>query len=173
MNTLLAPLVPALGWALLNFLWQGILIGLVVVPLLGLLRSARPQARYALLLVALFTCICLPTVAVLRSFYHPGPAVVAATDGLINAQWLDGAGSAPAQAWQAQWQAQLPWVVAVWSLGASLLALRLVLGLSWVARTRSASCWRYSASASAYFWAANSSFPFGRLLSFFCANAAT
>lgn len=136
MSAFLANLVPALGWALLNFVWQGLLVGLVVLPLLGLLRNARPQARYALLLLALLACIALPGFAVLRGLTQADATTIAADAGFIAPQWLDDAGSAPGQAWQAQWQAYLPWIVAAWSLGASLLALRFALGFSWVARTR-------------------------------------
>ena len=39
--------VQALGWALLHFLWQGALVGVVAALLLAQLRHARAQARYA------------------------------------------------------------------------------------------------------------------------------
>ena len=136
MNVAIANLVPVLGWALLDFLWQGLLIGLLVLPLLGVLRHARPQARYALLMLALFACLCLPALAVLRGLAQGNTLTIASDSGFIAPQWLDDAGSAPTQAWQAQWQAYLPWIVAAWSLGASLLALRFALGFRWISRTR-------------------------------------
>lgn len=49
-------LVPALGSALLHFLWQGALIGLIAATVLQLLRDARPQLRYAVACVALLAC---------------------------------------------------------------------------------------------------------------------
>ena len=39
--------VAALGWALLDFLWQGAAVGLAAALLLAALREGRPQARYA------------------------------------------------------------------------------------------------------------------------------
>lgn len=45
---------------------------------------------------------------------------------------------APAASWQSTLQQRLPWVVALWSIGASLLAARMALGLLWVARASNA-----------------------------------
>jgi beta-lactamase regulating signal transducer with metallopeptidase domain len=42
------PLIEALGWTLLHFLWQGALGALILWVALVLLRSASPQVRYAL-----------------------------------------------------------------------------------------------------------------------------
>ena len=39
-------LTAALGWALLDFLWQGLAIGALAALGLLALRNARPQARY-------------------------------------------------------------------------------------------------------------------------------
>ena len=56
MNDLLVELVPVLGRALLHFLWQGALIGLLAALALHLLRDGRPQARYAVACFALLLC---------------------------------------------------------------------------------------------------------------------
>ena len=56
MNEALEMLVPVLGRALLNFLWQGALIGLVATVLLQAARNARPQLRYAIACLALLAC---------------------------------------------------------------------------------------------------------------------
>ena len=39
--------VQALGWTLLHFLWQGLLIGCATALAWAALRNARPEARYA------------------------------------------------------------------------------------------------------------------------------
>src|SRR5262249_35161548 len=48
-----------------------------------------------------------------------------------------GATGAPGS-WQSHLQQRLPWIVALWSIGASLFAGRMALGLMWVARAGSA-----------------------------------
>ena len=40
-------LTDALGWSLLHFLWQGALIGLLLLAALAVLRNARAETRYA------------------------------------------------------------------------------------------------------------------------------
>ena len=46
-------LTDALGWTLLHFVWQGILIVLALSCALPLLRRARPHVRYAVNCAAL------------------------------------------------------------------------------------------------------------------------
>ena len=60
MNILFDTLVPAIGWSLLHFVWQGLLIGWGAALVLHLLRNARPQARYAVACAALLLCAALP-----------------------------------------------------------------------------------------------------------------
>ena len=60
MNEFAAIVIPALGTALLHFLWQGALLGLLTALAFGLLRNARPQARYAVACAALAMSLLLP-----------------------------------------------------------------------------------------------------------------
>src|SRR5688572_18671029 len=60
MSNLLNAVIPALGWSLLHFLWQGLLIGCLAALLLHALRNARPQARYLVACIALFLCAAFP-----------------------------------------------------------------------------------------------------------------
>jgi hypothetical protein len=53
-------LVPRLGLALLDFLWQGAAIGIAAALVLAALRDARPRARYAIACIALALCALLP-----------------------------------------------------------------------------------------------------------------
>jgi beta-lactamase regulating signal transducer with metallopeptidase domain/predicted nucleic acid-binding Zn-ribbon protein len=137
MNAMLSSLVPVLGRSLIDFLWQGALVGLAASVALMLLRNARSQARYAVCCAALALCLALPVAGVWR-----GLAAAAATDAPPAAQFVEFAVAAndpvPSAATPASWpstlQEQFPWIVAVWSIGAALLALRMALGLAWVAR---------------------------------------
>jgi hypothetical protein len=60
MSGVLPPVAPALAWALLDFVWQGLLVGWGAALLLALLRKARPQVRYAVACAALLLCAALP-----------------------------------------------------------------------------------------------------------------
>lgn len=67
MHNLLEALVVALGWALLNFVWQGVLIACSVALAMQLLRRARPQTRYAVACAAMLLCLILPLASVITS----------------------------------------------------------------------------------------------------------
>jgi D-alanyl-D-alanine endopeptidase (penicillin-binding protein 7) len=114
--------VSALGWALLNFVWQGLLIAALAGGLLALLGKANPRGRYLVCACALLACLGLP---------------------LAHLLWLLGAGqampaaTAPAlPAWLQSLAGQLPALVAAWSVGLGLMALRLSAGLAWVSLMR-------------------------------------
>lgn len=135
----LSAFTATLGWALVHFLWQGLLVGLAAALALALLGNARPQARYAVACAALALCLALPLATMLR-----GPVATDAPSLAVDA------GSASAstdvierlrlplaentRAWRERLQPALPGIVALWSLGAALFALRMALGLAWVSR---------------------------------------
>jgi beta-lactamase regulating signal transducer with metallopeptidase domain len=141
MNDLLAMFVPLLGAALIGFLWQGAVIGLLAWLALALLRDARPQARYAVACAALFACVLAPAWQLLRMFSGSAAQVQAVAlratiDPVLSTQSsaafaFDALPSLPDVA--------LPWIVALWATGAGVLALRMVCGLLWVRRLRAGS----------------------------------
>ncbi|MFG6415617.1 M56 family metallopeptidase [Roseateles sp. DC23W] len=107
----------AWGLALLNFVWQGVVVGLAVallLALLALLRGAPARWRYAVCAAGLLACLGLPL-----------------------AQCLD---LAPAEVEFAAelppLLAQMPALVSAWALGTVLMLARLALGLAWVGRAR-------------------------------------
>ena len=119
----LGRLVPALGWALLYFVWQALIIGGVSAVLLRLLRHAGAGWRYGVCALALLLCLCIP---VWHLFYLLG-----LSGGVPAAPSF----AAPA-AWRSALQAWMPALVLAWSAGVGLMGLRLCLGLAWVARLR-------------------------------------
>ncbi|NHZ60971.1 M56 family metallopeptidase [Massilia genomosp. 1] len=143
MNAMLAVIVPSLGWALLDFVWQGLLIGCLAAIGMGLLRGARPQLRYAVGCAALLLCAALPlagtvqrmldaqaaatTILPLRAIAMPAGEADAP---LLAAPML----AAQVASWEPALQQRLPLLMFFWSCGAGLLALRLMLGLAWVRR---------------------------------------
>ncbi|WP_426169004.1 M56 family metallopeptidase [Pseudoduganella sp. R-34] len=148
MSNLLNAVIPALGWSLLHFLWQGLLIGCVAALLLHALRNARPQARYLVACIALFMCAALPLAnfawrladAADTGYVLPAPLETAAIAAIPGA--ADGQGAETAlvdvdamASWEYLLRRQMPWLVLLWAAGAALMTLRLSLGLQWV-RTR-------------------------------------
>lgn len=118
--------VSALGWTLLDFVWQGALIGCATATLLVALRNARPETRYAVACGALLLCMAWP-VGHLVAMLHAGtdaPAArllapsVAPSVALHNASGL------------LDWlQHHLGAIVATWAACAAALGLRMALGL--------------------------------------------
>lgn len=129
-----------LGWALVHFLWQGLLVGLAAALALSLLGNARPQLRYAVACLALALCLALPLATVLRGpavETAPSAAIAHTVDAPTTASFVERLGQPIARStrqWREQLQPWLPGIVALWSLGAALFALRMALGLAWVAR---------------------------------------
>ena len=109
-------LIPALGWALLYFLWQGLALGALAALGLWLLRGADARGRYAVCALALLACVGIPCVHLLY---------------LLAAEELPQSGFSVTtlNAW-------MPSLVLAWSAGVALMSLRLLLGLAWVARLR-------------------------------------
>lgn len=133
-------LVSALGWALIDFLWQGLAVGSTVAIALMLLRNARPQARYAVACAALALCAALPIFGVIRALQTDAAVAVPLLGSVASAAPAPVADvfAAPLDSWRSSLQLRLPWIVALWSLGAALLALRMALGMAWVGRLRRA-----------------------------------
>ena len=113
--------VPALGWVLLYFVWQGVIVGAVSTVLLWLLRHASARWRYAVCALALLLCLCIPAIHLLS---------------LLSGTSLAQLPMAAPPAWRAALQAWMPALVLAWSAGVGLMSLRLCLGLAWVGKLR-------------------------------------
>ena len=121
-QTLLA-WVDAIGWSLLHFLWQGALLGLVYRVVRPLCRGVAARYRLGMLLLAAMLLSPVATFVYLwpAAALAPGVAAalpsidVAATD--IASQIVRGSSGALLESW-------LPWLVAVWFLGASAIGIR-------------------------------------------------
>ena len=136
MTDALVTLVPALATALLHFLWQGALVGLLAWLTLRSLRNASPHTRYAVACLALLACVLLPAWTLGRAWSNatPSPMVVAAATSAIDPALQ----AAPARMIRPSLPLPsgiaLPWIVALWASGAGLLSLRMACGLLWVRR---------------------------------------
>jgi uncharacterized protein (TIGR03435 family) len=131
------PMTQALSAALIHFVWQGAIVGMLLWITLAALRSRSASARYVVSCAALVVLAALPviTAAMLSRKALPtnvrgsvaaiaasprAPGVMAQT---IASTWI---GSGLQQtAWLAEVQM---WALQVWSLGVLLFSVRLVWG---------------------------------------------
>jgi beta-lactamase regulating signal transducer with metallopeptidase domain/predicted nucleic acid-binding Zn-ribbon protein len=134
MNALTTPWIGTIGWALIHFLWQGLLVGLGVALSLHLLRSARPTSRYAVACLGLLLCLGLPLFGILGHL----PSATGSSIPLESAPILVADPPPPppirfqAPGLEGSLNDHLAIVVLLWALGAGLLALRFASGLAWV-----------------------------------------
>ncbi|MEG1327291.1 MAG: M56 family metallopeptidase, partial [Janthinobacterium sp.] len=122
--------VPALGWTLLHFLWQGILIRCATALAWAALRNARPEARYAVGCCALLASLAWPA-AGLYLRLAGGDTTGALFSGALLPTALLAPDSLP------DLDLLLRATVGVWALCAAMLALRMALGMLWIARSAS------------------------------------
>jgi len=123
-------LVSQLGWVLLDFVWQGALIGCATAVLLLALRNARAESRYVVACSGLLLCLLWPACALVLRM---GGDADGASAALPLGQLLIG-GAAQADSWLDTVQRNLLWMVGAWACCAAALALRMVLGLLWIDR---------------------------------------
>ena len=136
MSELLSTLIPLLGRALLDFVWQGAVIGLVAGLVLSLMGNARPNARYAVGCVALLACLLAPLVDVVLLLTSQSMSTSAMARLSSSGMAVDTTALPAVVAWAAPFEIQLPLVVALWSAGASVFLLRHAAGVAWIERMR-------------------------------------
>ncbi len=147
-----SPIVRAIGWALLQSLWQGILIGAVTAAALTALRRTTASRRYVVACAGL-AAIGVAFVATAMTAAHeaadgapiPRPAArVEQAARPIVPLTLDTYAiepqepPAPRVSWQERYQAWSATFVAVWLAGVILLSMRLFTGWVLVERIRRA-----------------------------------
>src|SRR5262245_32870159 len=156
-HMLAQPLVEALGWGLIHFIWQGTLVALLLAGVLRMLRGASTNARYATACAALLLMLMAPpvTIAIIGSS-APGetanglpPVSAAQPESRRLAVEIETA-DAPAQSadvtasprpWSSVWSASLvsslPWMILLWLLGVVFFSLRLIGGWLYTRRLKS------------------------------------
>ena len=120
--------------ALVDFVWQGVLVALVLLAALHTLGRRSAQVRYGLCLLALATLMALPVITTASRFKGTDfvrgglvtgrPITVVADTGKgLRVEALIRSGTAPSVVSTLQ-----PWILPIWSFGVLLLSLRLVAG---------------------------------------------
>src|SRR3990170_469818 len=83
-ETLLSrPAAQAIGWALLHFIWQGALIGILTSIVLRLLRRSAADVRYVVSTIALSLMVTMPVVTG-RQLWRAVPGASGAPLGTIQ-----------------------------------------------------------------------------------------
>jgi TonB family protein len=117
----LTPWIHALGWTLVHFLWQGVLVGVAFAAARALLPKANCRARYATGLAAL-AALALWPLATLIALRPQFDADVSAIElGVAN---VAQAGPAQASGLLAGLDQALPWLVLLWGAGVLAMAAR-------------------------------------------------
>jgi D-alanyl-D-alanine endopeptidase (penicillin-binding protein 7) len=129
------PLIGALGWTLLHFVWQGALVGCATAVVLTALRNALPERRYLAACAGLLLCLAWPAAELVLAL-RGGAQAVGIGAGLpgLASRVADG-GAAGMLSWL---QAHLDWIVGLWTACTAALALRMALGLLWIERAGNA-----------------------------------
>jgi len=134
------PWVERLGWTLVHFFWQGVLlVALYAAARRWILNSSRPDTRYILACVALAAMIAAPLVT--WGLMRPSDAAPASASLISRVPVTASTVTAttPVILLESGTQAAqfLPWVVAIWLVGATAFSIRLIGGWVIAARIRS------------------------------------
>jgi len=118
----MAPWIDAIGWTLLHFVWQGLLVGAGYAAVRALIPKHASEARHAVGLVAL-ALLALAPVATLVALWPSADVAlgdVAATSPTVFASGLVRAGGG----WNDVIATALPWLVVAWVAGVCLFTAR-------------------------------------------------
>jgi TonB family protein len=121
----LTALVEALGWALVHFLWQGLVAGVLFVSVMYLLRGASAVTRYWFGMTQLAAMLAVPVVTFLK-VYSP-PVATGVARGSISIAPA-GLSALETDGWSmllSGIETLLPWAVLAWACGVILLSGRL------------------------------------------------
>lgn len=125
-------LIDSIGWTLLHFTWQGLLIGCSTAVLLMLLRNAHPRLRYHVGCAALLACVLWPAAGLVNRL-DAAADVGSANDFSGSLMMAQAAG--PVDGITNFLQSQLLVIVGFWALCALVMTIRMALGLAWVRRS--------------------------------------
>lgn len=128
-------LVERIGWTLIHFVWEGLLVALVLAVGLFVARRKSANVRYGMACVALVLLATLPV----ATFFATQPAEPTAIERQTahgTQRVLELPPAARVRPIDIAVQPYLPGLVVGWALGASLLALRLLGAFAQIQRLR-------------------------------------
>jgi bla regulator protein BlaR1 len=124
-----SPSLAALAITLIHFLWQGVLIAVVLKALLSLISYQKSQLRYALSSMAMLANLILPIITFLLVYdtdFRQVTNFVHAQPLLDQDFYLE---KAAANAWYMEWLEYFPLVAMIWFTVVTTLALKLIIEL--------------------------------------------
>jgi beta-lactamase regulating signal transducer with metallopeptidase domain len=149
------PLAQAIGWALLQFVWQGAIIGVISGAALFALRRSAADVRYVVATIGLSLMLTLPVVSALQAWRTTPAGAPAgstiATGGASAAEpramspttepsaeigAVSGASAAAANHAGSR-SSMLPMLLLGWLCGVTVLTIRLITGWVWIRRVTS------------------------------------
>ncbi|MBB6186523.1 TonB family protein [Rhodanobacter sp. MP7CTX1] len=110
-----------IGWTLVHFVWQGVLLGLVYAAVRAVLPRGEARYRFGMaMLIALALC---PLLTVWRMLEAPS-SVLRTAGAMVSSTAIGDGATGSAWTWDSGLDAALPWIVLAWSLGVLVLSLR-------------------------------------------------
>jgi beta-lactamase regulating signal transducer with metallopeptidase domain len=147
------PVAQAIGWALLHFVWQGMLVGVLTAIALAALRKGAADVRYVVATIGLSLMVTLPAVTAMQLWRsapvssgltvidEPGPLPAAASvapGSVIDDQTARAVAPSSSRVLDSiRVEPWLPMLVLAWLSGVVILSLRLMSGWLWVQRMKS------------------------------------
>ena len=154
------PVAQAIGWALVQFVWQGALIGLFTAVALAALRRSAADIRYVVAAIGLTLMLTMPAVTAVQTWRASAAAssesgqmddraqtsvAIAVDDRTVRPAEATRAAKAPSvlsfqpptTAPLSTFSAWMPVLFLTWLIGVALLTLRLLSGWLWVQRLKS------------------------------------
>lgn len=114
--------VRIIGWVLLHFLWQAVLVGLVYAAIRSLLP--RGEWRYRFGMSALLVLAICPLLTAWRLIAMTPAVGEIAGSALVTSSPVSAITGVAGLDWQALLDRMIPWFVLMWSAGVVLLSLR-------------------------------------------------
>jgi beta-lactamase regulating signal transducer with metallopeptidase domain len=153
------PLAQAVGWALMQFIWQGALVGVMTALALAALRRGGADVRYVVATISMSLMLALPAVSVIQQLNSAPPEAASAVRVEAQPNDVRASGQAPVGGGFRRparlspaiesipaVESVLPdlrpdrfmsWLLVGWMIGVALLTVRLVTGWVWVQRLKS------------------------------------
>ncbi len=124
-----SPFAYHLGWTLLHFLWQGVLVGAVYACLRNYMAEAAPQSRYLLSLGTLTLLALLPVATLI--YLMGTPQIVPMVTGFAAGShvFIPPQQSGLLDSLRILLHPLVPWTVPAWSVGVALLGFKSLAGL--------------------------------------------
>jgi beta-lactamase regulating signal transducer with metallopeptidase domain len=145
------PAAQAIGWALLHFVWQGTLVGVLTATALAALRKGAADVRYVVAAIGLSLMVTLPAVTAIQLWrsatLQSSTARVEVSDPTVTTAAAPDAPRADQTASESapsrsrmldsiRIEPWLPMLVLGWLTGVAVLSLRLLSGWLWVQRIK-------------------------------------